>query len=111
MLEILGWILWLGVAFLCVSFAVGCRLYAKRGQGFQWGTAIQTLFWWILAILFLVTKWNKLHLIWLAPAAFFAAPFLALGTTPILSPLIRMLTYLFMQIVLLGISDERRSGQ
>jgi len=103
MLQIFGWIVWGIVAFLAVSFAWGCRSYAKAGQGFQWATGVQTFFWWIIAIIFLIFKWNKLHILWVAPIAFFSAQFLVLGGVPILSPIILSATRMFLSIILIGI--------
>ena len=103
MWQIIGWVVWVILAFLAVSFAWGCRSYAKSGQAFQWATAVQTFFWWLIAILFLIFEWNKLHILWIAPIAFFSAQFLVLGSVPILSPIILFATRMFLGIILIGV--------
>ncbi len=110
MLQIIGWIVWGIVVFLAISFAWGCRSYAKSGQHFQWTTAVQAFFWWIIAIIFLIFGWNKLHILWIAPIAFFSAQFLALGDIPILSPIILFATRIFLSIILLGIEQPDELG-
>jgi hypothetical protein len=87
---------------LAVSFAFGCRSYAKSGH-FQWATGVQTFFFWLIAILFLVFRWNKLHILWVTPVAFFMSLFLVLGGIPILSPLVLFATRIFLGIILIGI--------
>lgn len=103
MWQIIGWAVWGMVAFFAISFASGCRSYAKSGQGFQWATGVQTFFLWLIAIIFLIFEWNKLHIIWIAPIAFFSAQFLVLGSIPILSPIILSATRMFLGIILIGI--------
>jgi DNA-directed RNA polymerase subunit RPC12/RpoP len=102
MWQIIGWVFWAILVFFAVSFAYGCRTYAKLGHGFQWATAIQTFFCWLIAILFLVFGWNKLHILWVAPIAFFSAQFLVLGV-PILTPIVLFATKMFLAIILLGV--------
>lgn len=97
-------------SFLAISFAWGCRSYAKSRQGFQWATAVQTFFWWIIAIIFLIFGLNKLHILWIAPIAFFSAQFLAFGSVPILSPIILSATRMFLSIILVGIEQPVRLG-
>jgi hypothetical protein len=102
--QVIGWILWVVVTYLAISFAVGCRKYAKIGQGFQWATGVQTFFLWSVVILFLIfDDWPKLHIIWVTPVLFFSAQYLSLGQIPILSPLILFLAKLFLNIILIGI--------
>jgi hypothetical protein len=104
MWQTIGWMLWAIIVFLSISFAWGCRSYAKTKRSFQWSTGIQTFFWWVIAILFLVFKWNKLHILWIAPIAFFSADFFAFGSIPILSPAIIFFTKIFLGIVLMGVN-------
>lgn len=103
MWQIIGWTVWGIVAFLAVSFAWGCRSYSKSGQGFQWATGVQTFFWWVIAILFLIFEWNKLHMLWIAPTLFFSAQLLVLGRVPLLSPIILFATRMFLGIILIGV--------
>ncbi|MFA5027483.1 MAG: hypothetical protein WC713_06365, partial [Candidatus Methylomirabilota bacterium] len=92
MWSVLGWIVWGVVAFLAVTFACGCRRNTAAGQGFAWASGVMTLFWWLIAIVFLVTPLNKLHIIWLIPLGFFGASFIAITGVPVLSPLILFFT-------------------
>ena len=77
MCHLIGWIARVFVACLALTLADGCRRYAAADQGFQWGTRVQTFLWWAIAIAFLITRLNKLHLIWLLSPAFFSAQFIA----------------------------------
>lgn len=106
MWQIIGWIIWGILAFLAFSFAFGCRSYAKSGRGFQWATGAQALFLFLTAILFLVFGWNKLHILWVAPIAFFLAQLLVLGGIPILSPLVLFFTRKFLSVVIMGIKKN-----
>jgi hypothetical protein len=103
MWQIIGWVVWGIVAFLAVTFAWGCRSYAKSNQGFQWATGVQTFFLWVIAILFIYFEWNKLHILWVAPISFFSAQLFAIGGIPILSPIILLATRLFLAVILVGI--------
>lgn len=101
--EIIGWLAWALVAYVAVTFAYGCRVYAASGEGFQWATAIQTFFSWCIALAFLVGPWNKLHILWLGPLAYLAAPYLVLARIPVLSPVVMFVTRSFMAVVLAGV--------
>jgi len=98
MWGIIGWTIWGVTAFLAISFAFGCRRYAKSGQEFQWTTGVQTFFWWIIATLFLIFDWNKLHILWIAPICFFSAQLLVLGGIPILSNFVMFATKGFLYL-------------
>lgn len=110
MWQLVGWIVWGIIACLAISFSFGCRSYAKSGHSFQWATGVQTFFWWIIAILFLIFGWNKLHILWIGLIAFFSAQHFALGTIPILSPLILFATRMFLRIILIGIEKPLGAG-
>ncbi|MDW8356228.1 MAG: hypothetical protein RMK57_17045, partial [Bryobacterales bacterium] len=88
MLEVIGWIAWATVVYVALSFAYGCRQYIASGQGFTWTTGVLTLFWWVIALFFLVTDVNKLHIIWLVPVAFVLAQFIGIVGIPVISPLV-----------------------
>ena len=107
MWQIIGWIIWGIVAFLAISFAWGCRSYSKSRQGFQWATGVQTFFSWVIAILFLIFEWNKLHMLWIAPILFFSAQLLVLGRVPLLSPIILFATRMFLGIILIGVEKPK----
>ena len=100
MWQLIGWIVWGIVAFLAISFAWGCRSYAKAEKGFQWETGVTTFFWWVIAILFLIFEWNKLHMLWIAPISFFSAGLLI--RVPLLSAIILFATRIFLEIILIG---------
>jgi len=108
MAQIIGWTVWGMVVFLAVSFAWGHRFYSKSGQVFQCAIGIQTFFWWIIAILFLIFEWNKLHIIWIAPTLFCSAQLLVLGRVPLLSPIILFVTEIFLDIILIGVEKPER---
>ncbi len=103
MWQIIGWIIWVILAFLAVSCAFGCRTDAKSGRNFQLATGVQTFFFWVIATLFLVFGWNKLHILWVTPVAYFTAQFLVFGEIPILSPIVLFATRIFLFVVLIGV--------
>ena len=110
MWQIIGWIIWGILALLALSFVFSCRVYAQSGKEFQWATGVQTFFFCIIAILFLIFEWNKLHILWITLAAFFIAPLIVLGGTPFLPArvdfpryIILFLTRMFLNVVLIGI--------
>lgn len=107
MWNLLGWLVWTILAFFAISWAHGLRTYARAGQSFTNATAVQTLFLWALAILFLVSDHSKLHILWLAPASFFLGMFLALSGIPILTPLVLLITKAFVSLVLVGVRQPR----
>jgi len=106
MWQIIGWIIWGLLVFFAISWAFGCRTYAKSGQGFQLATGVQTFYFWIIAFLFLVFEWNKLHILWVTPIAFFTANLLVHGGIPILSPLALFATRIFLSIILIGVKKQ-----
>lgn len=130
MLQVFGWIAWAAVVFLAVSWTIGCRTKARSSEGFSWAAGIQTLSFYVMSILFLVSDWNKLHMFWLIPAVISGAPFIALsgivgvkaaflglplplkisgaplialGVIPGLSQLVMALTRLFVSVIPIGI--------
>ncbi len=107
LLKAIGWIIWLIVAFLAVSWAYGMRTYAKAGQPFQRATAVQTFFLSVISLVFLLTDYSKLHILWVGPVCFLGAIFLALSGIPILSPLVMLATRVFVEIVLVGVQRPR----
>ena len=107
MWQIIGWIIWAVLAYQAVGFAYGCRTYTKSGQGFQWATGIRTFFFWLIVILFLIFDWSKLHILWIAPIAYLAAPFLVMGRIPILSPFVLFATGIFLDLILVGVKKPK----
>lgn len=110
-LLIIGWMAWAFSAYLALSFAYGCRK-TVRSKSFYYPlllpTAVQTLFWWVIAIVFLFTPFNKLHILWLLPVLFFGAQFLVHSRILILTPVILFLTRIFMTLVLFGTSTSKK---
>jgi len=107
---IIGWIVWVALAFFAFSLAFGCRTCAKAKEGFSWATAVQAFFFCVSAILFLIFGWNKLHILWVAPVAFFTAQFLVLSRIPILSSLVLFATGAFLKIILIGVGEIPSPG-
>ena len=107
MLKAIGWTIWVIVAFLAVSWAHGMRTYAKAGQPFQRATAVQTFFLWVIAFIFLLTDYSKLHILWVGPVCFLGASLLAVSGVPILSPLVMLATRVFVEMVLVGVQRPR----
>ena len=103
---VLGWFAWCFSSYMAISNFIGCRMYVNSGRSFTWATAIQTLFWWVIAIVFLFASINKLHILWLIPVSFFSAQFLSLSNIPIISPFVLFVTKLFMNLVLIGCKKE-----
>ena len=106
-LSIIGWVTWAFSAYLALSFAYGCRRTVRSGRSFQWATAVQTFFWWVIAVVFLFAPFNKLHILWLLPVLFFGAQFLVHSRIPILTPVILFLTRIFMALALFGTGASR----
>jgi hypothetical protein len=103
-LGVFGWAVWAIVAILALSWAYGIRVYTKKGQSIPIATAVQTLFLWIIAVVFLFVGYSKLHILWVAPICFLASFYLTLARrVPILTPLVIWFTGLFVEIVLLGL--------
>jgi hypothetical protein len=111
MLPVIGWIAWAGVVYLALTFAYRCRKYAAAKQGFQWATGVQTFFWWLIGVVFLLTQLNKLHIIWLVPVGFFGAQFIALGGIPVVSPLVLLATRAFLRLILIGAGRHDRQAE
>jgi len=97
--PVIGWIAWVFVFYLAVVWALGCRKYARAGRPFTFVTAMQTMFLWIISLLFLqLPGVYKLHILWIVPLLFFS-PFcyFTQATGGVL-----LCTSIFMRIILLG---------
>jgi len=105
--AIIGWISWVFVFYLAVTFAHSCRSWKRAGKSFMWPTAVFTFFVWVIAIVFLFSGFNKLHIIWITPVSFFLSTFLVTGGVPIISPIVMMLTKIFLEIILLGAKESK----
>jgi len=102
MWNLIGWIARILVAYLALTFVGDSRRYAAADQGFQWSTGVQTFFCWVIAIALLITRLNKLRIIWLVSLAFFSAQFITLMKTPIVPSVILSDTRLFLSLILPG---------
>jgi hypothetical protein len=104
MLGILGWIIWAIVAVFALSWAYGLRRYAKTGRSVPTVVAVQTLFLWVIAVVFLFVHYNKLHMLWLVTISWLISFYPILGwRVPILSPLVLWFTGRFVEIALIGV--------
>jgi hypothetical protein len=118
LLNIVGWLAWVVDVCLAISFASGCRISAKYGRQFQWATALQTMIFWIVAVLFLVAPFPKAHIVWILLLTYLHLVALWLVShsflppivlyipfpVPILlrAPLTKFLLSMFMRLVLFG---------
>lgn len=73
MLHIFGWLLWAFVLYIAVTWSYGVVAYLRRYGGVTYASIFQAMFAWIVAVVFLVFDWNKLHLIWLIPLVWVAS--------------------------------------
>ncbi|HBG78348.1 MAG TPA: hypothetical protein DDW84_05805 [Phycisphaerales bacterium] len=103
---ILGWILWGIITLFAILITWSCRAYTKSEEGFkyklQWTSVVQAIFFLMVAILFLIFKWNKLHILWIIPVIFLSTHFFVSHNIPILSPLVIYVTKVYLSIVLIG---------
>jgi len=88
----LQWGAWVLVVIAALGWAWGCRGDASQG-GVNSITLTQAMFLCALAAVFPFTGWNKLHILWAAPAAIFSVYVLIL--IPGLNRLLGALTGLF----------------
>lgn len=105
---IVGWIIWGVLFYFASTWAWSIRVFTKRGQGeqVQFVTAVQTMFLWFIAILFLLFKWNKLHILWAAPISIFLAPIIIIGSIPVIRPISIFLTKIFVRLILVGLKHD-----
>jgi amino acid transporter len=104
MALIVGWILWCVVVLLALGWAYGLRNIAASGQPQTWGTVVLALFWWVIALVFLFSHANKLHILWAAPVAFVLSFLVAPPVgIPVLSPIVLGVAHAFLTVVTLGV--------
>src|SRR3989337_3188578 len=72
MVSFIGWIIWGTLVFFAINWTFGVIYYLKTKKKVTKATILQTVSFWIIAIVFLLTSWNKLHLIWLVPLIYLA---------------------------------------
>lgn len=76
-MVIIGWIVWAFVAFLAVTFPIAIYQKHKKNEAVQIATVVQTICFAIITIIFILSGWNKLHILWIAPLSFVIASILA----------------------------------
>jgi hypothetical protein len=75
MLGLIEWCIWAVLALVTLSFWLGIIGSLARQRPFTYAVVIQaTAFSVLLIVLYLNPQWNKLHIVWIAPAVFFLAP-------------------------------------
>jgi CDP-diglyceride synthetase len=68
--ERVGWIIWGILTFFAISWGLNCYILSKSEKGITYATLNTTIIWWLLlGWTFYYSGMNKLHLLWLAPAA------------------------------------------
>jgi hypothetical protein len=109
MLTILGWTVWALVAIFAISWAHSLRGCAKQGRPVPTVVAVQTVFLWVIAVLFLFVHYSKLHMLWVVAISWLISFYLILGwRAPILSPLVLWFGGLFVKIALIGVKHPTR---
>ncbi|MDD5010722.1 MAG: hypothetical protein PHQ00_01210 [Phycisphaerae bacterium] len=105
---VFGWILWGILVFYVILMAWACRAYTNPGDKnlfkctLQWANIIQAVFFLVVTILFLIFRWNKLHILWVIPVIFLCSNFFVAYNVPIFSPLIIYITKVYLSIILIG---------
>jgi hypothetical protein len=71
--TVVGWLVW-GIEVACALVFTKSlpRLFRQSGGnlvlvGAAWGVVVQTLFLWVVAITFLVSGIDRLHMLWVTP--------------------------------------------
>lgn len=67
MASFVGWIIWGALVFFAASWTFGIFHYLKIKRKITKATILQTASFWVIAIVFLLNSWNKLHILWFAP--------------------------------------------
>ena len=104
---ILQWIVWIVVS----SFALGSlwhlRKDARDSKPIHIVTVLQVLLYLLLSIIFLFSPWNKLHILWVIPAAFvLSLSGFIIFRIPIIGTLLRIMVLFFGRIFLVGIGGN-----
>jgi len=108
-LSVLGWIIWIIIFLLALSWTFGVRKYVSKGSGIPHATAVQLFFLWAIALVFRFFSFNKLHILWVAPLCFFASIYLTLARhVPIVTPVVLWFAGLCMEIALMGVKRPKQ---
>ncbi len=104
--DTIGWIVWWINAYLAYNFASGVRNWSKAGKRVTEAGVVQSFLFLLIAIVFLVTSWNKINIIWLIPVVIVGGNFIALGGIPIVSPLIMFCATFYKSLLVGGLREE-----
>jgi hypothetical protein len=90
---------WIVAFYLAINFMLGCRKYAKVGKSLTFLIATQTMYLWIVSLVFIpIPGIYKLHILWIVPVIFLGLfSYYMQGTFPV-----AFFTWIFMKIILLG---------
>lgn|GEM_PF-5531033 len=108
-LNVVGWIIWSIIFVLALSWTFGVRKYVSKGVDIPHAVSVQLLFLWGIVLVFRVSSFSKLHILWVAPTCFIASLYLTLARrVPILTPVVLWLAGLCTEVALVGV---KRHGQ
>jgi len=99
-MDIVRWVLWCIVLWFALSFSYGCRRVIEQGKDFHRITAVQAFLWCIIAIVFLFSDVEKLHILWLIPLVFFGTGIVV--QIPVIGQLLSLMSGVFMTVILFG---------
>lgn len=99
--KLIGWVLWLLLLLLALSWLRGVRRYVSKGESVSYYTIIQTTFLWVILLTFLFASLNKLHILWVTPLAFFGT--YVLLAIPVLGGAILSISKIFTTIMCTGV--------
>ena len=104
---ILQWVVWALASLLALVSLWHLRKNARDNKPVHIIEVLNVLLDLLLPIIFLFSSWNKLHLIWIFPAALVLslAGFI-IFRIPIIGTLLRKITLFFGWIFLLGTGDS-----
>lgn len=100
---VIGWVVWALAAGFTLAWTYSCRLSARSGQLLADTAALKsyvvyTPVFWIIILFFLFSPANKLHILWLLPAAWI--------TGPIYGFLVQVPGLILVRLILLGVDRE-----
>ena len=100
MWQIIGWIIWSLITFLGIAGIYYCRKSANSEQGLDFISSTYICCLWLISILFLVSDWNKLHIIWSAPIILFLIPTIIRKNVPVISSIMAYSIGAFLTVIL-----------
>ena len=72
-MEFIGWILWIIVFYLAITWTIGVKGFLLMGLGETQINYITIILFWTVFIIFLITDISKLHIFWVAPLSYIIA--------------------------------------